>query len=270
MTMPAEGFQGQETTGTDTSTPETSGQGSEPEYSLASEFLSRVPENDRAVVERYVKQWDAGVTRRFQDLHSQYAPYQELGEVEDLQKAIGLIEMLNEAPERFYYALQEQLGIADGTQAGVPTEQQQPVGGGEQNQPGLPPEFVSRIDKQEEMLKSIAEYVLNLHNTQQESVEDQELEQYMQLLHDEYGDFDDDYVLTKMFHGADGDSAVKAYMNLVQQQVNAANAPASGLPPTLSSGSGGGAVPTEQIDLGKIPRNDVKSLVADILAQSQR
>lgn len=268
MGMTEGDLQGQ-STGTEAQ--ETSGQGSEPEYSLASEFLNRIPENDRAVVERYVKQWDAGVTRRFQDLHSQYAPYQELGEVEDLQKAIGLIEMLNETPERFYYALQEQLGLADGTQAGLPTEQQQqPVGGGEQNQPGLPPEFVSRIDKQEEMLKSIAEYVLNLHNTQQESTEDQELEQYMSLLHDEYGDFDDDYVLTKMFHGADGESAVKAYMNLVQQQVNAANAPASGLPPTLSSGSGGGAVPTEQIDLGKIPRNDVKSLVADILAQSQR
>lgn len=264
MGMTEGDLQGQGTEGTEQS--QSSGQGSgESEYSLASDFLSRVPDNDRAVVERYVKQWDAGVTRRFQDLHSQYSPYRELGEVEDLQKAVNLIEMLNGDPERFYYALQDQLGLTDGTVAGLQEQQQQ-----EQNQPGLPPEFLSRIDKQEEMLRSVAEYVLNLHNSQQESTEDQELDQYMGLLHDEFGEFDDDYVLTKMYHGMDGDAAVQAYQKLVQQQVNAANSVTDGLPPTLSSGSGGGAVPAEQIDLGKIPSGQVKSLVADILAQSQR
>lgn len=265
MTMPAEGVQGQET-GTESSQTQASGQGSENEYSLASDFLTRIPENDRAVVERYVKQWDAGVTRRFQDLHSQYQPYQELGEVEELQKAVNLINMLNEDPERFYYALQDQLELGDGTTAGI---QQNPAVQ-EQNAPGLPPEFVSRIDKQEEMLKSIAEYVLGMHNQQQESAEDAQLDDYMGLLHQEYGDFDDDYVLTKMYHGMDGGDAVKAYQKLVQQQINAANSVTNGLPPTLSSGSGGGAVPAEQIDLGRIPSGQVKSLVADIIAQSQR
>lgn len=268
MGMTEGDLQGQES-GTEQSQPVGQGsESSESEYSpFASDFLTRIPENDRAVVERYIKQWDSGVTRRFQDIHGQYAPYKQLGEVEELQKAVGLVSLLDEQPENFYKALGEQLGLTPAETKQVMDEQNQ------QQQPGggLPPEFVSRVDEQEKMLRNIAEYVLNMHQAQEAATQDSELNSYMKLLHDEYGDFDDDYVLTKMYNGADGEQAVKAFQNLMQQRVNAANSAVAGLPPTLSSGGGsGGAVPRETLDLGKVPSKDVKALVADIIAQANR
>ena len=54
--------QGDEAVGQPTDTGEGSG---EADYSISSDFLKNVPDSDRAVVSRYIKDWDAGVTKRF-------------------------------------------------------------------------------------------------------------------------------------------------------------------------------------------------------------
>src|SRR5213078_3895076 len=85
-------------------------QGAQTDYSLANGFLERVSPEHRAIVEPYVRQWDAGVTRRFQELHSQMAPYQELGaEPEQMQQALEIMEILNTNPWQIYGVLHENL-----------------------------------------------------------------------------------------------------------------------------------------------------------------
>lgn len=237
---------------------------------LATGFLSRIPEQDREIVGKYVSQWDAGVTRRFQELHGKYKPYEDLGELENLQRAKEIYDILEQEPERIYSALHEL--YADQQNGQVDPQQQQNGLEGEEESPlqGALTELQGKFDQQTQVLEAVAQYILNQQQVTQESKEDQELTDYMGLLKQEYGEFDDDYVLTKMYHGMSGEDAVGAWKELIQGQVNQSNQPMAGLPAILSN-SGGSALPVGETQrLGSIPSKDVQALVADVLAQVHR
>jgi hypothetical protein len=122
--------------------------------SLAGDFLKNVDPAHKIILEPYVKQWDAGVTKKFQDLHSQYAPYKDLGDPETLQQAIGLYQALNSDPQAFFEAMQEAFdegqageqgtGIVDGE---LPEEFQ-----------GLPPAFVEQFQQMAKVQEALAEF----------------------------------------------------------------------------------------------------------------
>lgn len=234
------------------------GEGDQPDYSLGGNFLKDVPEEHRGILEPYVKKWDSGVTRRFQELHSQLNPYTELGaDPEDLQQALQLARLLDEDPERIYQALREQFeeqGDEDDDEDAEPFQ-------------GLPPELASQLTQQQQVLEALAEYVLNQQQTSQEAQEDRELEGYLGLLKDEFGDFDEDYVLAKMYRGMDGETAVKQWQNTIQEQLNK-NGSGEQKPRLPAILSGGGVVPAEQQNVAKIPRNDLKKMVAQMMQQA--
>lgn len=232
---------------------------------MASSFLSRIPDADRAVVEKYVKQWDAGVTRRFQELHKEYEPYKGLGELEELQKARELYGILDEDPERLYNALKEVFGEEV---AGQQQNQQNETNGEVPEYQGALDEFQAKFDQQTQVLEALAQYVLNQESQSKESSEDKELEDYMGLLKEEFGQFDEDYVLTKMYHGASGEDAVKAYQDFVQQITNQAGSVGGNLPTFISSSGGGGVPHTPSQKLGDASSKDIQALVVDVLRQS--
>lgn len=237
---------------------------------LASGFLNRIPEADREIVGKYVNQWDAGVTRRFQELHGKYKPYEELGDFETLQKAKEIYSILDEDPERLYNALGEVYGY--GQQQNGAEGQQQQIGTEEEDSPfqGALQELQGRFDEQTKVLEAVAQYILNQNQQTQEQSEDQQLTEYMGLLKEEFGEFDEDYVLTKMYHGMSGEDAVQSWSQLLQNQVNQANQSTANLPHILSN-AGGSAVPVgETQKLGSIPSRDIQNLVADVLAQAHR
>lgn len=258
--------------------PQGQGQGQPQVSDLASGFLGRVDPAHRAIVEPYVKQWDAGVTRRFQDLHSQLRPYEEIGaDPVQLQAAYRLYQMVDQDPQQVLQILQEAVG-ADGG-AGVqqqgPLPQGQPqLGQGQapgqlpQQQPGqapgaLPPEVQQQFDMMQQMLEALGNKVLEGDQQSAQAQEDSELDDYIGLLKQEFGEFDERYVLSQMMAGMDGEQAVQAFQQLVQGQVNQRSAPP--VPPILG---GGGAIPQEQQSIAKAGRGDVKNLVANILAQA--
>ncbi len=248
----ADDIQGQET---DTDVQDQD-QGSEEDYSLAGGFLEGVPEEHRHIIEPYVKKWDAGVTRRFQELQGRYKPYEELGDYESLQRAAYIANLLDTEPQRVYEALKANLGIAESQNA---DDQQEEA-------PGLPKEYVERLENYEKQLNAVAQYILQLHEAEQTSKEDQELDSYLNLLKDEFGDFDEEYVLTKMYNGASGEEAVRAYQKLVQKQINEAGR-AEGPPrlPTLTA-RGGAALPSDQAQsVTSLSRSETKDLVANVL-----
>lgn len=224
--------------------------------------LKDVPEEHRAILEPYVQKWDAGVSRRFQDLHGELNPYRELGELEDLQQMAQIIDVLNNDPERIYQALKEQL---------YPDEKQNPPAAPAEV-PGIPTEYLDRINKVdslEQTLQQIAEMLVANNTAQQQAQEDQELDQYMSRLHTEYGKFDDHYVLTKMYNGMAADDAIQDWNAMISQHIENAMAEHNGAPPVLSS-QGGSAVPMETQNLGKIPGKDLVRFIAETMAQAKQ
>lgn len=244
-------------------------------------FLQSIEEEElRQQLEPHVKRWDAGVTRKFQELHSQLKPYQELGEYDQIAEAAQLYEILNSRPEDLYNALAQSLGYnvqqgQPGTQGQAPQQQrmpqqQQPMGqnGGlsQQQFAQLPPEVQTQLKQHDQILTTLAEHYVNQQKTEQARQEDEQLDNYLNGLKDEFGDYDEQYVLAKMAAGVDGAKAVKQYQKELEKRIaqrNSQNAPTGIL-------GGGGQVPQDQINVNEIGSNDVKKLVAGLMSQAQQ
>lgn len=235
--------------------------------SFVQELVKGAPQEHISILEPYLKKFDAGVTRRFQDLQSQYKPYANLGWDEDTASQMAEVyRVLNEEPERLYEALKESLEIGG--------EAQNPESfGGESGQEfqGLPPEVAQQIQQQQQVLEALATIVLDGQKAQQESAEDSEFDQYLGLLKQEYGDFDEEYVLSLIANGKDGEAAVKQWQGALQQALNQASQATNGLPPAILSSAGGGAMPqSEQQSLAQIPSKDIRNLIANVMGQANQ
>lgn len=231
--------------------------------SLAGDFLKNIPEADRGVVERYVKDWDAGVTKRFQSIHEQYQPYKELGDPQALQQAIQLQQLIDNDPEYVYRVLAQEFGQSEG---GTGT------GGGSapvSTPPefeGLPEQFVEQWQTQQTMLENLAQLVLAGRQESTEREEDAALDFEMDRLKKQYGDFDEEFVLAKMWNGASGDDAVKAYQSLTQNIINGQSKPKP-QPPGMF---GGGVIPSDSPDVSRLSGKETRNLVAELLSRAQQ
>ena len=231
-----------------------SGADQQQDAGLSNDFLSRVPEADREIVGKYVRDWDAGVTRRFQDIHSQYEPYKQLGDYEALTQYKAVFEYLRNNPEQVYKTLHETFG-----------QQQQQQTTPEDEFGDLPPQVVEKLrmmDQQGQLLQALAERVIGMNTATQEAQEDAELDKYMNWLSSQYGGFDEDYVLAKMQTGMDGARAVQEF----QQKYGGQQ---SRQPFTVLSG--GGAVGQQgNFNPAKASGSDVRGVVGEMLRLAQQ
>lgn len=242
----------------------------------ANPFLEAVDPNDRAVVEKYIKQWDANVTRRQMELQRQYEPYRNLGDVETLTKAQQLYDYFQRNPQEVY----QKLHSAFGQQQQVPQPQLQPnVNSGqgfsgnefpEDLAPYLTPLQQQFVQQRQEMqqfqqtttqvLEALAGYVTNQQQTSQQAQEDAALDQQLNLLKAEFGDFDEEFVLAKMYAGVDPVEAVRAYKSKFQASINQQRTG-----PTLN---GGGGTPPSGKSVQDLNQKETRALVADVLAKA--
>lgn len=242
-------------------------QGSTFEYSdFAQGILKDVPDEHKEILQPYLTKWDSGVQRRFQDLHSQYKPYADLGwDTETTQQMAEVYRVLNEEPERLYEALKEQFD--SGEQSGAVGEgQTDPVIQGQ-----LPSEIMEQLTQHNQVLEALAQYVLGEQSSKNEAIEDKDFESYMGLLTKEYGNFDEQYVTMCIANGMDGEAAVKQYQSMTQEILNKAAAATNGLPPaTLSSAGGGAVAQAEPQRLGSYDSKDIKQLVQNVITQANQ
>lgn len=251
----------------------------ETDYSLGPAFLGRVPQEHRPILEPYVKQWDAGVTRRFQELHSKYAPFENM-DPEQVETAMGLLDRLDSNPWEIYGILQQ--ALMSGEYGPNPSENPltgQPMAGGQQEQGlpgaapqsgngGLPPEVQQRLDQMQNTLIALGQHVLGQSQSQKEQQEADQLNTYLEQLHEEYGDFDDDWVLMRVYRDQSFDNIdqhisswgeLTGKMQGQQQQAN------SGLPTLLGAGGGNGPMLSDPTSVKNLSRKDTRDLVANIL-----
>ncbi len=234
----------------------------EAEYSYGNDFLKDIPDDVRSTLEPYIKKWDAGVTRRFQDLQSELSGYAPLKEAEidseDLEQLVGVYQLLNNDPKALIDLLTEALG-----EEVTPTVIEEPKG--KETSTEIPSEVLTRLNSQEELLKLLANSVIEENNATKQQQEDAALESYIKLLKTEFGDFNEEYVVMKLSQGLDGDKAVAAWKEVVSGFVPAteqANAPKVLL--------GSGAPPGEQRSVKDLTRTETKELVVQMLANAQR
>jgi len=236
---------------------------------LANPYLASIPEVDRNVVAKYIRGWQGNVTQRFQALHDRYRPYEELGEVEDIERAAALYNLMQESPHEVFRVLADNAGevpeIAELLQQY--TGQQQ---GGYQQQGqvenpwaehGIPDDFASMFIQQQQVLAALADKVMGYDSNQQEQEEAAQLDEVIGELHSEYGDFDEDAVLLRMYQGMDPDAAVADWSESIQQAINSRQ---SAKPPPMVLG-GNGSVPHGGVDPTKMSDADRRNYIAQQL-----
>jgi hypothetical protein len=246
--------------------------------SLADGFLSNIPENDRAVVGRYVKDWDSGVTKRFQEIHNEYAPYKELGDVENLRQAMELYNMLDTQPEVIYEALKQHFDQPQisGAQSAF-SQQPQGFQNPQQVQPApqINPQLLQalspiltplqeKMDQQEQIIQKMADVIVSGNQATQVQQEDAQLDAYLTDLKETHGNFDESAILLYLYQnpGSTGEQAVAAWKESMQQYMG--NAPVRQAPPVLT----GGSVPANHVDVGSLESKQVRDLVANVMAAS--
>jgi hypothetical protein len=236
--------------------------------SFLQDLLKDAPQEHLSIMEPYIKKFDAGVTRRFQDLNSKFKHYEPLGwDEETTQQMAEVHRILTEEPETMLEYLREELekdGEAQKDES-ILSESGQAIQG------QLPPEFQAQWDQSQQILQALAQYVLDDHSAKTTAVEDEEFKSYMGLLKDEYGNFDEEYVMSMIANGRDGEEAVKQWKAKEQEILALANQATQNLPPTVLSSAGGGAVAQgEPQRLGSIPEKDIRQLITNVLTQTQQ
>lgn len=255
--------------GTQQAAGETQQQQTQTQATWGEDFLKGLDDAQRKIMEPLVKQWDAGVTRRFQELQTQIAPFRPLMEsgveLAEIQNALQIYNLLDQNPQYLYQLLKTELESPEGQQgAGV---QGQGLQGEEEYE--LPPQAQQQIDRLQAVVEALAQQTLQSREQQTAQQEDAQLDEYLNLLRTEKGDFDETYVLARMARGESGADAVDSWNKMLQERLNGAGqgagappVPGSDLPPILS---GGGAPPVTSENIGTAKDKEVQGLVVNIL-----
>lgn len=223
--------------------------------SIANPFLNGIPEQDRAIVAKYVKDWDSNVTKRFQSIHEQYQPYKDLGDVESIQRAMDIINLLENDPHTFAENLANvlsQLGEDD-----EEFDEDNDMSDDYQLSGDQEPDELSELKT---TVQSLAQTIEQERQARQEAADMEELDNYIKQLHTTHGDFDDDYVLVQMSRGLDPEKAIEKYNSMIEEKINSRR---KSTPPPLISGQGG--VQSGQVDPSKLSSADRKAYVAAML-----
>ena len=236
MTQPLESPQGQ---------PNNGGTESAPPYA---DYLNKVPEAMRGVVEPAFKEWDANVTRMRQselDRLNQYQPYERFVkeyEPEALEMAVNLATILEQQPELVFQNLAQTLGyqIGEDEDDTPPTDN----GAGGAFDLSSAPEF----NELREQLGGIAQFLQDRDNQTQQQNEIAQVKEELRAAQEKYGDFDVEYVLTKASITGNLDAAIQEYQQKLGIKAKELVTPSQTAPIV---GGSNGSMPSNTEDRGK-------------------
>ena len=236
---------------------------------LASPFLAKIPVQDRAVVARYIKDWDAGVTKKFQDYSSKLKPYQEYGTPEEVQRYHTLYNNLRNNPQQVFKLMFEgfQQQYGDEFEAMLPQIlglEEEMSDNGEQYYAGDEEDVdEGQVFQQNVMqeLEDLRAWKEEQTQAQMNAYEEQQLNSVLGALHQQYGDFDDEGVLVRIAAHGDPHKAVKEWhATVAKYSQNGSQRQA----PKVLGGQGG--VPSEQVDAKSLRGADRRTAVQNALA----
>lgn len=228
-------------------------------------ILGGIPEADRPVVAKYVKEWDGNVTREFQKIHQKYQPYVEMGDIEDIQYARYYASMMQNDPAQLVRELttaMREAGMSTDDLFGPPDEGDEGFDPGDGTQPNVIPRALqNRIDQLEQALGNVHQSQQTFQQQQFEQQQLAQLDNLMRAMHSQHGDFDDDWFLLQLEKGKTPDQAIGAYKERF-------GSPERKPAPRILTGNG--AVRQDQVDPSKLSDKDRKAYALSILQANQQ
>lgn len=230
------------------------------------DVLSILPEQFHSVVTPHFQKWDQAAQQRIESVNKQLSQFEPYGKFvehgitpEEIEQGLRLMYEINTNPQNVYNALAEAYKFG-----------QQPEGNEEEEEDEdnplsqLPPEIVEQLGQQGDLLRTVAQIVLNDANAKQAALADKELDDELNAAREKYGDFDERYVLALMQNGLSADEAAQQFAELKQSLAPKPFAP------SILSNSGGTGVPSNAIDPTKLSSKETRALVAQMLAEAAK
>lgn len=234
-----------------------SGTGINPAWS---ELLQSVPAGLHSQITPHLSKWDQNYQRDIQEVHSRYEPYKPFIEndinPEQINYALGILSAIEERPQEVLQALRAYIGEEE------ETGQQ----GFEDINNGESPEWLNHPEYQRmsEMVNTMAQLLVQQRQAETDLQFDRELDSELTAAQQKLGDFDEEWVLTKLYNNPEMsvEQAVQAFKEFEQGILSRNQKPG---PPVLGSG---GSVPNPDFNPAKLDGKDRRATVAQILAQA--
>jgi hypothetical protein len=233
------------------------------------EILSAIPEELHSAVIPTLQKWDAGVSRSFQKIHDDYAPYKQFEDYDpsDISEALGVYRSLVTDPASTWEAIGRVYELSP-QQSQAMSEQDNDY---LDNLPDSVKEKLSKIDMHDQVLEYVSQQMLDRQASDEEAQEDAALDEILYDLREAYGDYDEDYVVGLIASGVDPEDAVGRFQQFTSQyapQKQQQSYEYSNSAPRVMS-SGGGIPNTGSVDVNKLSNQDTQDLIASILRISQ-
>jgi hypothetical protein len=234
------------------------------------DVLSVLPEQFHSVVTPHFQKWDQSAQSQVEKANNSlkefegFKPFAEHGITPDeIEQGLRLMFEINNNPQNVYQALGNAYNFGNSPGAGNAASAEDDDEGIDQST--IDPDILNKLNQHDGLLQAVSQIVLNDAQAKQAATADAELNSELDKLREDHGDYDEDYVLTKMMNGMSGEDAVGAYKALVAQF-----APKPFAPTLLGNNSGGGSgIPSNAIDPTKLSGPETRNLVAQMLAAAK-
>lgn len=242
------------------------------------EILTDLPDEIQTMLRPKLAEWDRGVQEKFQQIHQQYDPYKPLVEnnipLDQVQQALFLAHQLDTNPADLVQKAIDHFNLEQFKQQ---TQQVVPDPDGEDDFSDSPygelendPRFKAFLEKQQELESRFQER----EQQEQEAEAEAALEQYLTELKEQHGEFDENYVVTLLANGVDGEAAVKQFQTSVSQAAAALvqnqNPPKQQAVIAGGGGTSGSGIPDAPVSFGKMTGGEVSDLVAQYINQANQ
>lgn len=237
------------------------------------DLLDVLPSEFHPMVKPTLEKWDSGVNKRFETVHSQYAPYKPFIEQQitpdEISAAMQMMNLLATDPRKVY----DKLGEFYGADWGLGSGQGQPntndddefdLDGGNSQQANVDLENNPYIKQIQEQQNTIAQFLAAQIEREERAKIDSEIDQQFSNVQQKYGELSQEDVNIIVSIATTQDKTVEeaaevlfGRLGQVQQQ-----SPSAGLPPIVPTGGG---VPNAPINPAELSPKDTRSLVENIL-----
>lgn len=230
-------------------------------------LLEVVPSQLHSQVMPHLKEWDRNFQKKVEGLHEQYRPYKSYLEnqvtPDQINYGLNLLRAVEERPGDVMNAIKQYAKDNNITIEEAAQEVAEEIEGSENEEENAYEAKLAELAKQQEV---IAQFLVQQKQTEESAAEDARLTEELAGLQKEHGDFDEEWVLTKVVNNPDmslGD-AVKSYKEFVNSVI------ASQRKPGPRVMSGGGGAPSNQQSVKDMSSKDRVAYMASMLEQAKR
>lgn len=239
-----------------------------------SELMGLIPEELHPQVQPHLQKWD----QNFDKVQSQYAPYKQFADqkvpADQIAYALNVMQEIESDPVKILNALQDYVkenGLlpdeAANAQGQEPNSDQ-----GQVDDSGLPdisnhPKF----KELEQLVQTYGQAFVQQQQQQQEAQEDEALQEQIDTLQEELGEFDVKWVLHAALDAAESGNDVEdlrpyveQYRQYEQSIIEKSRKPAPRLMPA------GGQQPTSQVDFKQMSDAERRQFIVDRLSLSKQ